>query len=99
MSYKIVYGPMPDVPKVRKGGTLRLRMLTAVFLLLFVFLVGQAWPEGREVLRRCLIPGEPTVTEALFADMLSEIRAGEPVEEAVTAFCRELMEYGIQERS
>ena len=78
LSYKIVYGPMPDVPQAGKKGTGRLQVLTVLFLLLFVLAVRQVWPEGREMLSRCLIPGEMTVTEELFNGMISDIRAGEP---------------------
>ena len=99
LSYKIVYGPMPDVPKAEKKGTGRLQALTAVFLLLFVLAIRQTWPEGSAVLRRCLIPGEPTVTEEMFHEMVSDIQAGEPLGQAVTAFCKELVKYGIRETS
>ena len=99
LSYRIVYGPMPDVPKAGKKGNVRLRVLTALFLLLFVLAVRQAWPEGSAVLRRCLIPGEPTATEEMFHGMVSDIRSGETLGQAVTAFCKELVEYGIRETS
>ena len=90
---------MPDVPKAGKKGSMRLQVLTALFLLLFVLTVRQAWPQGRELLRRCLIPREPTATEEMFQGMVSDIRAGEPLGQAVTAFCKELVEYGIGETS
>ena len=99
MSYRIVYGPMPPVREARRSGPLRFQVLTALFLLLFVLLVRQAWPEGTQTLRRFLIPGEPTVTEEAFSGMIGEIRAGEPVGDAVTAFCRQIMEHGIRETS
>lgn len=97
MGYRVVYGQMPRVEKRRSGRPLRLQALTAVFLLVFTLTVRQAWPEGQKVLRQFLIPGEPTVTEEAFRDMLEDIQQGESIGDAVTAFCTQIVEYGIQE--
>lgn len=96
MAYRIVYGPMPPVSREKNYKFLRIQMLTALFLLLFVLLVRQAWPEGTAVLRSMLLPGEPTVTEAAFSEMVIDIQSGEPVREAFTAFCRQIVDDGIQ---
>lgn len=94
MGYRVVYGPMPKMAKKQERKPLRLQMLTATFLLLFAWTVRQAWPEGREVLRQYLLPGEPTVTEEAFRNMLEDLRQGEPVLDAVSAFCAEIVEHG-----
>ena len=87
MGYKIVYGRDP-MPKNR--GTARVRGLTAAFMLIFVILVRCAWPRGTDLLRRALEPGENTVTA--FSEMVSSINGGEAVGEAVTAFCRRMVD-------
>lgn len=95
MGYRVVYGAMPPVK--RRKSKLRLQALTAAFLLAFALTVRQAWPEGQEMLRRFLLPGEPTVTEEAFRNMISDLQGGEPLADAVTAFCAQIVEYGIPE--
>ena len=86
MGYRIVYGEDPFVQRPRRKGSLRL--MTAGFALAFVVLVRCFWPQGADLLRQSLLPGEQ---EAL-RQMKEEIQAGEPIGEAVTAFCRSIVE-------
>ena len=95
MAYRVVYGPMPEVPKRR--GTLRVRTLTAVCLLLFCFGVRLAWPEGQALLRRIVLPGEMTVTQVAFGDMLEHLKQGYTLGDAVTVFCRQVVQDGLRE--
>lgn len=97
MGYRIVYGPMPKVPKVNNHKPLRLQAMTAMFALLFVLTVRQAWPEGTELLREFLLPGESNVTESAFSEMIVNLQEGQPLGDAFTAFCRQIVEDGIQE--
>lgn len=97
MGYRIVYGPMPKMPQERDYKPLRIQVLTAVFALLFVLTVRQAWPEGTALLREFLLPGEQNVTEAAFSEMIGDIREGESLGDALTAFCRQIVEHGTQE--
>ena len=94
MGYRIEYGPMPGVWKSGRKEPLRLQAMTAAFLLLFVIGVRFLYPEGTELLRNLLLPGEKTVTEAAFSGMLAQIRHGEPVGQAFTAFCQEIIDFG-----
>lgn len=91
MAYRIDYGPA--VPKkVASGGRqLRWQTMTAAFLLLFVLLVKQTWPEGTDKLRACLIPGGEG-TQLAFQEFVTELHEGESVGEALTAFCRQVIE-------
>lgn len=92
MSYRIVYGPMPKVDQIRKGSSLRLRLLTAGFILLFVLAIKTLYPEGVQVLQKILSPGETGVTEAAFSEMISNLRNGETMADAVMAFCRQVID-------
>lgn len=74
-----------------QGSTPRVQFLTAVFAVAFVFLVRQFWSEGMQMLRSFLLPGEAGVTEAAFAEMMTDLREGEPLGEAVTSFCRQVI--------
>ena len=92
MGYRIVYGKDPVVK--RRGGSLRLRALTAAWMLLFAGLVRLAWPAGREALAQVLLPQEQTA--AAFSQMVTAVSGGEPFGEAVTAFCRSVVANGTQ---
>ena len=94
MGYRIVYGPMPKTRKLRNYRAPRLRIMAAAFLLLFVLVVRQAWPDGAEILREYLLPGERSVTEAAFGEMVTDLQNGQSVGEAVTAFCKEIVKHG-----
>ena len=91
MSYRIEYGPEIPAPEKKSGGNRGMRFWTAVFLLAFVFLVRQNWPEGTRVLRSFLLPGEPSVTEAALFEMVEALRTGGQAGEALTAFCRQII--------
>ena len=39
-----------------------------------------------------LLPGDPKVTERALHELASDLREGESVSDAVTAFCREILE-------
>ena len=92
MGYRIVYGKDPVVR--RRGGSLRLRVMTAAWMLLFAGLVRMAWPAGREVLAQVLLPRAETA--AAFSEMVTAVSGGEPFGDAVTAFCRSVVADGPQ---
>ena len=92
MSYRIVYGPMPRAEKPQDWTLLRVQMWTAVFILFFALLVRQLWPEGMDVLKSVLIPGEQTVTEQALSEMVAGLQEGEHLEDALTAFCRQIID-------
>lgn len=92
MGYRIVYGEDPFYKKPESH--FRLRLMTAAFALVFVLLVRCCWPQGTRLLRKALLPG---TQEAAFSRMAQEIRAGEPVGEAVTAFCRSVVQDALDE--
>ena len=73
--------------------------MTAAFLLLGCLGVRTLWPEGTGVLREMLLPGELTPTEQAFSILMTDLRYGEPVGEAVTAFCRYVVEHGMDRDS
>ena len=58
MAYRIVYGGEIPLHRKREGDFLRIKLLTAVFLVVFALAVRQYWPEGTERLRGYLLPGE-----------------------------------------
>ena len=41
---------------------------------------------------KLLLPGDPDTTRAALSQLAEDVRAGEPVGDAVTAFCREIID-------
>jgi hypothetical protein len=52
------------------------------------------FPAGRLRIRDLLLPGDEEITAAALEGMVSDLRAGEPVGEAVESFCREIIASG-----
>ena len=93
MSYRIEYQPM-KWPGSRERGSLRRAALTGVFFLLYLLLVDAFWPQGRELLRELLIPGDPDVTMEAFGIFAHAIQSGSPFADAAEVFCRTIMGHG-----
>lgn len=91
MGYRIDYGQPSDkrYPAFRRPNHLASMICGA--LVLFLLLTNAFWPSGRELLRDLFIPGDPEVTSEAFSALIEDVRAGEDVSEAVTAFCREIL--------
>ena len=45
-------------------------------------------------IRYFLLPGNPTVTEQALNVLVEDIKAGEPVSDAITTFCQTILEDG-----
>lgn len=90
MGYRIDYQPMKNVrnPEKRTAG---IPGMTALFLLLFVFIVFSFWPQGAELLREILIPGEADVTVAALETFARELQCGESLSCAFDSFCRHIL--------
>ena len=91
MGYRIVYGEDPFVKTGQEKS--HLRVLTAGFLLALVVMVRLFWPQGTVLLQRTLLPRE----NAAFQQLRSDIQAGEPMGDAVTAFCQRIVEDALGE--
>lgn len=93
MSYRIEYGPPIPPQYVKKRNFLRLRTLTALFLLLFSLLIHQLFPAGLQELQNLLLPGIPTVTQQALDVMMGDLRNGIPLGNAFTAFCTYIIDH------
>lgn len=91
MGYIIEYDIQKDSRKNTDTTWLRLRVLTAAFLLMGCMAARTMWQEGCEQLRSLLLPGEPTVTETAFLQMMDRLHYGEPVGECITTFCKTIV--------
>ena len=92
MSYRIVYGPTNIREKTTGDKSMRLRAMTAGFLLAFCLSVRFAYPDGAQKLRELLLPGTKSVTEIAFETFMQDLRAGHEVGNSIEAFCADILE-------
>lgn len=88
MGYRIVYGEDPFEKTERKS---HLRAMTAGFALALVVLVRLFFPAGAQMLREVLLP----VENEAFMQLTEDIRNREPLGDAVTVFCRRIVEDAV----
>ncbi len=93
MSYRIEYGPAIPERYIKKKNPVRLQAMTAACLLLFALLVRQFYPAGVQQLRRILLPAAPTVTQQALDALMGDLRDGEPLGDAFTAFCTYIIDH------
>ncbi len=93
MSYKISYGAfIPDTLARQRSKTGKRLLALGVIGLLGT--AGFLLREQLQVLKPLIYPlGDERVTQ-VFGEMLQQLEQGTPFAEAVTAFCREILEYG-----
>ena len=91
MGYRVDYLPIKKVRNMEKR-TSYVPAMTALFLLLFFFLVSSFWPWGAEFLREVLIPGDLDVTVAALEAFAMKLQNGEAFSDAFKAFCHQLLE-------
>lgn len=94
MAYRIDYGPPMEIRSPKDSKAQRLRIMTAISLMLFVLGVRWLWPEGRQNLKQILLPEYASHTQVAFQEMIGMMQQGESTADAVTTFCREVIEYG-----
>lgn len=92
MGYIIQYGSDTAHRSKWVGSFLRVQLMTVAFLVLFVLCVGKVWPKGRDVLHEFLFSGGEHETQTAFQSLTDSVISGEPIGEAVEAFCREIIE-------
>lgn len=88
MAYQIRYDTI-GAPSVRKR-SYKTVLVGAVVMLLVAgaMAVKSAWlPWVQEV----LLPGDPAVTAAALQGMMEDLKEGQGIVNAVTAFCREIL--------
>lgn len=94
MGYHIQYSPQMNhkYPVVKKKRTVR-NACIALACCMLLFSVALT----RDKLRSWLFPGDPAVTDAAIDQMVETLRAGDGLQEAISVFCMEVLENGIQD--
>ena len=93
MGYMVYYGKECEAEhnwKKRSNRNRKRRMVAVVIICaaLLAAVMGK-----KDVIQNMLIPGNPEVTKAAFAQFSDDIRNGEHFDVAVAAFCREIIDY------
>lgn len=91
MGYRIVYegGELHRNPN--RINWYRVVAYSCVCLLLFYLLTAAFWPEGVQSLEGWIYPGNVSITKNALKTMSMQIQSGERISDAVTAFCREII--------
>ncbi len=93
MSYRVDYtggGMRTELSEGKTGGWgWMIGGLVLMLLLLVCFL-----PQMRAWAVEALLPGDPEVTLSALDTMLTELKAGVELRDAVTAFCQEIVSHG-----
>ena len=92
MGYRIVYGQAQKGSRYIKPSALRLQSLICAWMLAFSLGVKCFWPEGAVQLRRVLLPEALSPVQTAAETLLTDLREGVPLSDAMTAFCLCLIE-------
>ena len=101
MGYQIRYGQAgmsverKAIPNKPKGLSRGLFLLLCVVLCCAVIAV---WcvPQIREVTAELLLPGDSQTTSVALEQLIRAIEDGQPIQTALTEFCREIIDHGLQ---
>ena len=89
MGYRIEYDSGVVKMKTNKSKKPKKKVFLGVAALLTAVLL--FWPAGRYWLRDLLLPGDAEITSVALDGLVDDLSAGEPVKEALQAFCQEII--------
>lgn len=94
MGYRITYASFGEENKMpankRRNSVIAAGILVAA-LILGAFAVKHT---GLRWVQEYLLPGDPAVTAAALEGFAQDLKEGESIKDAITTFCREIMENG-----
>ncbi len=94
MSYRVVYGSFHRDQPVKAKKPRSRGAVAAVIVAVLVFGAMTVRLRGLPWVKEFLLPGDPEVTAMALEGLVQDLREGDTFGEAVTAFCREIMEHG-----
>lgn len=92
MGYTIQYGPSGKAETAWRGRRKKKTRIRISLVLLAAVCAFGVLAGGVEKVWEFLIPGDPEITKAAFMQFTEDIRQGGSVGEAITAFCREIID-------
>lgn len=91
MGYRIDYQPVRKLRGLEKRHH-TVAAMTGLCFLLFLFGVEILWPEGWALLQQVVFSGDTSVTAAAMENLAGNLENGLSVREAITGFCRQILE-------
>lgn len=91
MGYRIQYGETMTKEFINEA-VCKKKVPVITWILIGSFMLAFILGYRIEGMREFLIPGNPDVTEAAVNAFVEDVREGEPIGEAITAFCLEIIE-------
>lgn len=93
MGYRIEYGSQGALRKPLKPKRAYSAIAATVCVLALVAGAIAVKHTSLTWVQEVLLPGDPAVTAAALENMVDNIKQGDSIAEAVTAFCREIVEH------
>ena len=96
MSYKIAYASFGEEKKMPKAGQWK-KGIGAV-LLVTALVIGAITVKSKALpwLQGYLLPGDPAVTAAALEGMVTDLREGDSLYNALKTFCQEIVAHGTK---
>ena len=88
MGYRIDY---QSVGKAKKQKKRHHPALMLAFCLLTILLLNTVLKDQRALLLKIIFPGDAAVTVASLENMLTQLKAGAPFQDALLVFCRQVI--------
>ena len=88
MAYRIDY---QSVSKAKKAKKRRYPILILSICLLALLLFNTVLKDQRAMLLRIIFPGDAAITMTSLDNMLTQLKAGAPFQEAMLAFCQQVI--------
>ena len=95
MSYRIEYSPSAPLPSNKGINIPRTACMTLAVFALLLGTVHYFWPEGDQVLQILKSKAIPPYPVTALDAMLQQLRSGVSLSDAVTAFCRDVVQQGL----
>ena len=96
MGYQIRYGQAHlPVENKRRYNLKWITGLCVFFVVLFLTIISFI-PQFRFAIRSIILPGDPDVTAAALERLVEAVSDGEAIQTALTEFCREIIDHGLQ---
>lgn len=91
MGYRIQYGQTAKKEIIEERTVSKKQNVMRYILITVIIAAVIASCTKIDAVRKFLLPGDPTVTQNALTAFAENVRAGEPVSQAITTFCREII--------
>lgn len=92
MGYSIQYGTSGKLEESWHANKKKIKRKIAAAVLVCAAVLALLFSGSVEAVRDFLVPGNPEITKAAFAQFTENIRQGNNVSDAIYTFCREIIE-------